>query len=112
MAHSIAAGLNFPAPLAAGFPLAFNRSHRPIPRDIVVDTIHAAKGQESPAVVLHTGYLKKRSKEYWHSPALQAEERRVYYTGCTRAKEHLVILDGLRSGPSAPPLQVIPGVRS
>jgi len=112
MAQSIAAGLNFPAPLAAGFPLAFNRPHLRIPKEITIDTIHAAKGQESPAVVLHTGYLKKRSKEYWQSSVLRAEERRVYYTGCTRAKEHLVILDGLRSGPSAPPLQVIPGVRS
>jgi superfamily I DNA/RNA helicase len=111
MAQSIAAGLNFPAPLAAGFPLAFNRPDCRIPKEITIDTIHAAKGLESPAVVLHTGYLKKRSKEYCHSPTLQAEERRVYYTACTRAAKHLVILDGLRSGPSAPPLQVIPGVR-
>lgn len=112
MARSIAAGLDFKDPLAGGLPLALTRPHRPLPADIMIDTIHQAKGREAPAVILHTGYNRKRAEEYWHSPALQAEEKRVYYTGCTRASKHLVILDGLRSGPSAPPLQVIPGVRS
>lgn len=112
MARSIAAGLDFADPLAAGLPVAFNRLHRPLPEEIMIDTIHQAKGQEAPAVVLHTGYLKKRAGDYWQSPAIQAEEKRVYYTACTRAAEHLVILDGLRSGPSAPPLQVIRGVRA
>lgn len=113
-ARAIAAGgLDLPEKLAPGFAAAFDRGiGRPDRAAITVDTIHQAKGREAPAVVLHTGYQKAREAQYWQSPAIEAEERRVYYVGITRASEHLVILDGLRSGPAAPPLRVIPGVRS
>ena len=111
-ARAIAAGaLDFREDQARGILAAFDRPQRPDRSAIVVDTIHAAKGREAPAVVLHTGYMKARAVDYWRDPAIEAEERRVYYVGITRASEHLAILDGLRSGPSAPPLQVIPGVR-
>lgn len=114
--RSIAAGaLDFGETFGPGLLAAFNRPDRPDRSAIVVDTIHAAKGGQARAVVLHTGYQKARAADYWHNPAIEAEERRVYYVGITRASEALVILDGLRSGPSAPPappLQAIAGVRS
>lgn len=112
IARIIAAGaLDFREDFARGFLAAFDRPNRPPRSAIVVDTVHAAKGGEAPAVVLHSGYLTARAADYWRDPAIAAEERRVYYVGITRASEHLVILDGLRSGPSAPPLQAIAGVR-
>ena len=113
-ARAIAAGgLALPEKFGPGFLAAFDRGiGRPARSAITVDTIHQAKGREAPAVVLHTGYQKARAREYLQNPAIEAEERRVYYVGITRASEHLVILDGLRSGPAAPPLRVIPGVRS
>ena len=112
-ARTIAAGgLDLREDLGRGLLAAFDRGpNRPDRSAIVVDTIHAAKGRQAPAVVLHTGYQKTRAREYWQNPAAAAEENRVYYVGITRASEHLVILDGLRSGPSAPPLRVVRGVR-
>lgn len=108
-----AGGLDLPEKFGPGFLAAFDRGiARPDRAAITVDTIHQAKGREAPAVILHTGYQKAREAQYWQSPAIEAEERRVYYVGITRASEHLVILDGLRSGPAAPPLRGIPGVRS
>lgn len=106
-----ASALDFPEVFARGLLAAFDRPHRPDRSTIEVDTIHSAKGREAPAVVLHTGYHRGRVRDFWQNPTIAAEERRVYYTGCTRASEALVFLDGLRSGPSAPPLQAIPGVR-
>jgi superfamily I DNA/RNA helicase len=113
IARILAAGaLDFREDFGRGFLAAFDRRDRPNRTAIAVDTIHAAKGREAPAVVLHTGYLKARSADYWRDPAIAAEERRVYYVGITRASSHLAIVDSLRSGPSAPPMQAIPGVRA
>lgn len=112
IARILAAGaLDFREDFGRGFLAAFDRRDRPNRTAIAVDTIHAAKGREAPAVVLHTGYLKTRAADYWASPAIAAEERRVYYVGITRASSYLAIADSLRSGPSAPPLQAIAGVR-
>lgn len=109
----IAAGLELSEDLTAGIPAALARGpSRPAPSAIVLSTIHAAKGGQARAVVLHTGYNRGRYREYWQNPTAAAEEHRVYYVACTRASDALVILDGLRPGPSAPPLQGIAGVRS
>ena len=82
--------------------------NRIAPGTIRVDTIHAAKGLEAPAVVLHTGYLPSRLKGYFGQSAeeqrREAEERRVYYVGATRASEALFFLDGF-GGTPAPPLE-------
>ena len=112
MARSIAAQLDFRSDLSTGVQAALARGPaRPAASSIVLSTIHGAKGRQAPAVVVHTGYNGGRAREYRESPQRRAEERRVYYVAFTRPSEALVILDGLRSGPSAPPLQEIPGVR-
>lgn len=111
--NRIASRLDFHEEINRGILAALNRGpSRSAPAAIALGTIHSAKGLGRPAVILHTEYNKGREAEYWRSPEMAAEERRVYYVGCTRASECLVILDGLRSGPSAPPLRVIPGVRA
>ena len=84
---------------------AMQRDHTIKPGEVILDTIHASKGLQAPAVILHTGYLKKREIDYIRSPRIQGEERRVYYVGCTRASEALYFMDGLAADhPSAPPL--------
>lgn len=85
---------------------AMGRTHLIKPGEVIIDTIHAAKGLEAPAVVLHSGYLKKREIDYIRSPRIQDEEKRVYYVGCTRASDALFIMDGLKGNhPAAPPLK-------
>lgn len=58
-----------------------------LPEHIVVDTIHAAKGLESPAVLIHTGFSQKRWLECIQDEQKAAAERRVYYVALTRASE-------------------------
>lgn len=104
--------------VAASLDLPLNRRHNLIraldnriaPGAIRVDTIHAAKGLEAPAVVLHTGYLPSRLEGYFGQSAeerrREAEERRVYYVGATRASEALIFLNGF-GGACAPPLEPV-----
>lgn len=75
------------------------------PDMIQIDTIHAAKGLEAPVTLLHSGYLKNRYSELI-IPEQIAEERRIYFTGATRALHHLVILDYGKS-PVCPLLEAV-----
>lgn len=71
--------------------------------EIRVDTIHAAKGLQTIATVLYTGYLSGRVKDYFMSPEIQNEERRIYYVGATRSLEALYLLDDFKKNtPQAP----------
>lgn len=62
------------------------------PERVKVDSIHASKGLQASVVVLHTAYLKKRLDDI-AIPDKQAEERRVYYVGLTRASEAVALID-------------------
>ena len=62
------------------------------PQMVRVDTIHASKGLEAPAVLLHTGYLSGLVTGL-ADPERMAEERRVYFVGATRASHALILFD-------------------
>ena len=62
------------------------------PEAVRVDTIHASKGLEAPAVLLHTGYLPGLI-DGLADPERMAEERRVYFVGATRASHALILFD-------------------
>lgn len=64
------------------------------PEAVRVDTIHASKGLEAPAVLLHTGYLSGLVTGL-ADPERMAEERRVYFVGATRASHALILFDSI-----------------
>lgn len=69
------------------------------PEAVRVDTIHASKGLEAPAVLLHTGYLPGLI-DGLADPDRMSEERRVYFVGATRASHALILFDYI--GPAWP----------
>lgn len=62
------------------------------PEAVRVDTIHAAKGLEAPAVLLHTGYLPGLVAGL-ANPDRMSEERRIFFVGATRASHALILFD-------------------
>jgi len=62
------------------------------PEAVRVDTVHASKGLEAPAVLLHTGYLPGLV-DGLADPERMAEERRVFFVGATRASHALILFD-------------------
>jgi superfamily I DNA/RNA helicase len=62
------------------------------PAQVRVDTVHASKGLEAPAVLLHTGYLSGLI-DGLADPDRMAEERRVFFVGATRASHALILFD-------------------
>jgi len=62
------------------------------PEAVRVDTIHASKGLEALAVLLHTGYLPGLV-DGLADPDRMAEERRVFFVGATRASHALILFD-------------------
>lgn len=57
-------------------------------------TIHASKGQESETVVLYDGITKRVSTSLSRLPSERRNEARLWYVGCTRAADRLVIARG------------------
>lgn len=74
--------------------------HRP--EQVRVGTIHAAKGLESPHVMLFPAYSHKQLERFENGA--EAEERRLFYVGATRASEELDIVHGYFGGKEFPPL--------
>jgi len=58
-----------------------------------LSTIHSAKGGEADHVILMKEIAARTHGEMNRSPAKQDEERRVWYVGATRAKQHLTLVD-------------------
>ena len=69
------------------------------PEAVRVDTIHASKGLEAPAVLLHTGYLSGLI-DGLADPDRMSEERRIFFVGATRASHALILFDYI--GPTWP----------
>lgn len=57
-------------------------------------TIHAAKGQESNTVILYDGITKRVSTSLTRLKSEERNEARLWYVGCTRAAERLVVSRG------------------
>ncbi len=63
-------------------------------REVILSTVHAAKGLEYPAVFfagLEDGLLPYRSGKEPLAPDRLAEERRIFYVGVTRAQRFLYL---------------------
>jgi DNA helicase II / ATP-dependent DNA helicase PcrA len=58
---------------------------------IRVGTIHSAKGMEASKVVMLTSIGRRIRQSEEDDPARFAEERRIEYVGCTRAKHKLIV---------------------
>lgn len=69
-------------------------SERDLQDRVNVLTIHAAKGQEAPTVVLYDGITKRVSTSMSRSETEKQNEARLWYVGCTRAKKRLVVARG------------------
>jgi len=68
-----------------------------VPRNIEVTTIHKKKGGESDIVVLFNSITNKIEKNLYKN---LDSERRIFFTGATRPKEKLYIIDGYFDQPT------------
>jgi DNA helicase-2/ATP-dependent DNA helicase PcrA len=75
------------------------------PGQVRVGTIHAAKGLESPHVMLFPAYTHKQMERFENGA--EAEERRLFYVGMTRASEQIDIVHSYFGGKEFPPLAAV-----
>lgn len=75
------------------------------PEQVRVGTIHAAKGLESPHVMLFPAYTHKQLERFENG--YEAEERRLFYVAMTRASERLDIVHSYFGGEEFPPLKAL-----
>lgn len=74
------------------------------PERITLGTIHSAKGKEAETVIIATDSTNRILSNMKDETAntdkfISDSERRVYYVGCTRASEKLVIAEGVVADP-------------
>ena len=60
---------------------------------VVIDTVHAVKGDEADVVVMQSDMARLPRRMYESGGMVRNWERKVLYVGCTRAKETLYILE-------------------
>lgn len=75
------------------------------PGDVRVGTIHSSKGLEADAVLLDAAYTKNLRDEFERDAKTEAEERRLYYVGLTRAQDEVLALHGYRGSTEYPLLE-------
>ncbi len=62
------------------------------PPNVRIDTIHSVKGGEAENVMLLTDLARRTEEHMWREPDAEA---RVWYVGVTRARERLMIVQGM-----------------
>ncbi|EMA56796.1 UvrD-helicase domain-containing protein [Halococcus thailandensis] len=75
------------------------------PENVRVGTIHAAKGLESPHVMLFPAYTHKQMERFENGD--EAEERRLFYVAMTRASDRLDVVHSYFGGKEFPPLSAV-----
>lgn len=75
------------------------------PENVRVGTIHAAKGLESPRVMLFPAYTHKQMERFENGD--EAEERRLFYVAMTRASDRLDVVHSYFGGKEFPPLSAV-----
>lgn len=82
------------------------------PERVKIGTIHSAKGREADTVILATDSTKRilsnMSEDTEGTDKIISDaERRVYYVGMTRAKEELVLAEGIIDSANVIPLDAL-----
>ena len=72
------------------------------PEDVQIGTIHAAKGLETPCVLVFPAYTYRQLERF--QDGAEAEERRLYYVALTRASETALVVHDYFAGEEFPPL--------
>lgn len=80
-----------------------------LPASVALDTLHAAKGLESPAVLVFTMYSARRYNEVMEDPVKLDEEKRVYYVGLSRSSGPVFLSDGYTSAVTNPVVDPLRG---
>lgn len=75
------------------------------PENVRIGTIHAAKGLESPRVMLFPAYTHNQMERFENGD--EAEERRLFYVAMTRASDRLDIVHSYFQGKEFPPLAAV-----
>ncbi len=86
-----ASGCTNAAGLVAEFERRAELSHAPTADGVTVTTLHSAKGLEWSAVFIVGASEGSLPIVHADTPARLEEERRLFYVGVTRARDHLVI---------------------
>lgn len=97
--------LDFDRHIRRALKAATLRADRPDPDDVHVGTIHAAKGLESPGVLLFNSYNKHLRDSYHADLDTRKEEHRLAYVGATRAEKRLYVVNNYFDGPRMEPLE-------
>jgi DNA helicase-2/ATP-dependent DNA helicase PcrA len=109
-----AAGTTTLAGLVQEFERRAQMSHAPTPDGVTVATLHAAKGLEWSAVFLVGCTEGTLPIVYADTEERVAEERRLFYVGLTRARDHLTVTRALTragSGRSREPSRFLAEMR-
>lgn len=73
------------------------------PEDVRIGTIHAAKGRETPCVLVFPAYTHRQLDRFHDGD--EAAERRLYYVALTRSSQTIHVVHEYFGGETFPPLE-------